>query len=303
MNETNKEITITCVFFSSMTILSTVLLFIIYFKREKWTMTASLNIQLCISSILHSIVYFFWSFPASNPFCRIQAAYEPATFSGMFSFCTVIVFTAYIMFSKPEVYTSHKSFFKIWTSVLVWGIVIFVFCLNYFTESFMVTSIGQCRGVRSVSVAIVYFIIIFTSIALTIAFLILLVKGIYPALQLSDSSSHKKYYFKRMIIIIVFEILILVLFCIFIFLESDYQRSDPSKTTRTKASTSIKALVIIESIIPLILIAGFCYNEKTIEDMKIVFCCKDPPEELDEKLDTDNSEEKLEEIKDVSGNE
>lgn len=296
MNETNKEIIATCVVFSSLTILSTILLFIIYFKREKWTMTTSLNIQLCITSILHSIAYFFWSFQVDNPFCRIQAAYEPASFSGMFSFCTIIVFTAYIMFAKPEAYTSHTNFFKIWTSVIVWCIVIFVFCLNYCTDSFMVTSIGQCRGGRSVSVAIVYFIVIFSSIVLAIVFLILLVKDIYPALKLSDSSSHKKYYFKRMIVIIVFEILILVLFCIFIFLESDYQRSDPDKIS-PKTSTSIKALVIIESIVPLIVVSGFCYNEKTIEDMKILFCCKNSHEELDHKLVTEHSEEKLEEIK------
>ena len=286
MSISNEATVIICKVFSCLTSLSILLLFIIYFRREKWNITTSLNIQLCISCILHTIAYIFWEFGSDSLLCKFQAAYEPATFSGIFSFCTVIVYTAYIMFSKPEKYTSHQTFFKIWTSLSVWFIVIFIFCLNIFTDSYMQTSMGQCRGGKSIPVVVIYFIIIFASTFLTIFYLILLVKSIYPALKLSDSSSHKKYYFKRMIVIIIIESLILVLFGIFIFLESKYQLS--GNNSKLETSTITRALVIIESIIPLIVVVGFCYNEKTIEDMKILFCFKKPPEEIEVKLMMDN---------------
>ena len=89
-----------------------------------------------------------------------------------------------------------------------------------------------------------------------------------------------------MIIIIIIESLILVLFGIFIFLESKYQLS--GNNSKLETSTITRALVIIESIIPLIVVIGFCYNEKTIEDMKILFCFKKPPEEIEVKLMMDN---------------
>ena len=84
------------------------LLFAVYFKREKWNISTALNTQLAICCMLHTIPYIFWDLQP-GVFCDLQSAFEPATFTGIFSFCAIIVYMAYIMFACPEQYMKYEK--------------------------------------------------------------------------------------------------------------------------------------------------------------------------------------------------
>lgn len=277
-----------CKVLAGLTTFLILLLFAVYFKREKWNISTALNTQLAICCMLHTIPYIFWDLQP-GVFCDLQSAFEPATFTGIFSFCAIIVYMAYIMFACPEQYMKYEKIYNNCSSIICWALSLFVFCLTLFGDESIQTSLGQCRGGKSVTVSVIYLLIILSCIVFTITYLGFLIKNIAPALELSESSEHKRYYFKRMIVIIIVEFLIICVLSAFISLELGYQ-------TNSKTGTSVytKTLVITETIIPLVCVIGFCYNEKTTNDLKEMIFCKKTEEEEDY---THMNNEKDEEIR------
>lgn len=278
-----------CIILSASTTFSILLLFVLYFKREKWTISTALNTQLAICCLLHTIPYYFWNLQEGF-LCKLQSAFEPAVFTGIFSFCAIIVYMAYIMFARPDQYLKYENVYNKSSSIVCWALSLFVFCLTLFGDKAMQTSLGQCRGGNSIPVSIIYLLIILSCIIFTITYLGFLIKSIAPALELSESSEHKRYYFKRMIVIIIVEFLIVCVLSAFVSLELRYQVDLKAGNKTTSVYT--KTLVMTETIIPLVCVIGFCYNEKTSKDLKeLIFCQKTEEEEEYTNMNNEKDEE------------
>ena len=123
--------------FSSVSFIPYISLLIVYFfGKTKENFTMVINLQLCISCMMHSASYLFPSLATSengSPLCIIQALLNSLSDICSIVIATFTVIISYINFTNPEIIEKRKCFYLIIICIVCWIIplIICIFILFY----------------------------------------------------------------------------------------------------------------------------------------------------------------------------
>ena len=261
---------------SSIGLIPSIILIIIYFHREEWTFAMSLNFNLSISCIIFMISYLFplVNNPNGTITCRIQVFLGSFGDTSCLIFTTVITLMANITFKYHQLLKDDKTKKIITLTIIAISYLIPTIISSIF---FLFGDVGKVQDnhycwIRNYDIKLYYGIVIiffFLINLLSMLKLLCYIKSIIKNSYGNQNSLFKTYFIK---------LLLYVLVQIIIYLPTVFHSLSRVLNTEIiyeKVPFWLDIILqLVRSLEGLIFPIVYCYNRKILKEIKLLFKCK-----------------------------
>ena len=261
---------------SSIGLIPSIILIIIYFHREEWTFAMSLNFNLCISCIIFMISYLFplVNNPNGTFICRIQVFLGSFGDTSSLILTTVITLMANITFKYHQLLKNDKTkkiiiFIIIAISYLIPSIISIIFFL--FGDVGKVQDNHYC-WIRNYDIKLIYGIVIILFFIINLISMLKLLCYIKSIIK--NSYGNQNSLFKIYFIKLLFYVLVQIIIYLPTIFHSLY-RILKSEIIYEKIPIWLDiVLQLIRSLEGILFPIVYCYNKKILKEIKLLFFCK-----------------------------